>query len=804
MTSLKKICALVLSLMIVITAGVVSVSAAETSDAEVAVDSTEVTGITIHVRDDDVAQPYIYLWNSLPTNSAMSDSYPGEKLTKAGEWFDYYIADVTKVNAIVTDADGNQYSSEQKLTSQYEWWCDNGKWTKYDPDEPDPVEDVDMRQETIYFVMTTRFYDADTGNNVHCWEDGKANNPDTDVPWRGDFKGLAEKLDYIKALGFSAIWITPVVTNGSGYDYHGYHAMDFSTVDVRYESEDFTYDDLIRAVHQKGMKIIQDVVWNHTGNFGEEFLCKLFERDTTQDLGDLEASMVPTDLLLDTFGLSSPEEYWAQPGGTQYDQRLAIMKNMVYTPEQGNSTGLTPASSDYSMTKVSTSDVYNANNYYHTGYWQSLNWDDWSCKYCQIEGDCVDVNTENPDVAKYTVEAYSKYIEMGVDGFRVDTVRHIPRLTLNLMYNEQIMDSAKASGKSNFLMFGEVCTRSQETWYRNHAEESAPYYTWKESNSKWASLWSWGTTAEDINNNMNVTFDHYLEEDHTGEDIGPSQPTSQNALLNGITYHSTDTSMASGMNVIDFAAHRAFGSASGAFNVAVSGDKYYNDATYNVMYVDSHDYAPEGYDEHVRFAGGTQVWAENLDLMFTFRGIPCLYYGSEVEFQKGATIDNGPNCPLSTTGRAYFGDYLEGTVTATDFSQYTASGAVADTLNYPLAKHIQKLNAIRRAIPALQQGQYTVSSNYVSGNMAYIRRYTNGTEGIDSLACVTISSGATFKGLPAGTYIDAVTGDTQTVGTDGVLTVPTIGTANMRVYVCCAPGFTGISGAIGGSSDYIN
>lgn len=67
----------------------------------------------------------------------------------------------------------------------------------------------------------------------------------------GDFKGLGEKLDYIKALGFSAIWVTPVVTNGSGYDYHGYHAMDLSTVDARYESSDYTYEDLIHDAHTR-------------------------------------------------------------------------------------------------------------------------------------------------------------------------------------------------------------------------------------------------------------------------------------------------------------------------------------------------------------------------------------------------------------------------------------------------------------------------------------------------------------------------------------------------------------------------
>ncbi len=70
------------------------------------------------------------------------------------------------------------------------------------------------------------------------------------------------------------------------------------------------------------------------------------------------------------------------------------------------------------------------------------------------------------------------------------------------------------------------------------------------------------------------------------------------------------------------------------------------------MYVDSHDYAPDT-NSTVRFNQGTDAWAENLSLMFTFRGIPCLYYGSEIEFQKGKVIDPGPNQPLSETGRAY-------------------------------------------------------------------------------------------------------------------------------------------------------
>ena len=797
MTKIKKLCALVLVLMIVITAGIVSVNAAETADIN-AVSTVEAKGITIHVRDNKVAQPYLYLWNSLPTNDAMSDSYPGEKLTAgANGWFDYYVADVTKVNVIVTDADGNQHSREQKLTTEAstEWWCSNGKWTKFDPDKTDPVEDVDMREESIYFVMTTRFYDGDTGNNVHCWDDSTAGNPDSDPAWRGDFKGLADKLDYIKALGFSAIWVTPVVTNASGYDYHGYHAMDLSTVDKRYESEDFTYEDLIRAAHEKDMKIIQDVVFQHTGNFGEAFFCNLFTKDYSKDLGNIEESMVPTEYLLDSFGLDSAEDYWAQKGAIQYAQRLNLMKNTTYSSDNGNSTGNLPSSKDYGTGKLSTHELYNANNYYHSGYFQSLNWDDWTCKYAQIAGDCVDLNTENPAVAEYVVDCYSNYIEMGVDGFRVDTVRHIPRVALNLMYNEGILDAAKGEGKPSFLMFGEICTRYTQIWYRGHAEESSPYYTWKESNDKWAQQWSWGTSLEDINNNMNITFEHYLEEDDTSD-----EPTSDNAFLNGITYHTPDRSMASGMEAIDFQMHRMFGNARSAYGFAVSSDKYYNDATYNVMYVDSHDYAPESPDEKSRFSGGEQTWAENFNLMFTFRGIPCVYYGSEVEFMKGAVIDVGPNAPLSTTGRAYFGDYLEGDVTANEFSDFTATGKVNETLNAPLSKHLSKVNAIRRAVPALQKGQYTASSSYVSGDMAYIRRYTD--ESTDSLACVTVSGGATFKNLPNGKYVDAVTGDVQNV-TNGTLTVPSIGRANMRVYVCCASGFEGIDGQIGDTTEYL-
>ena len=195
-------------------------------------------------------------------------------------------------------------------------------------------ERSDFRDETVYFTITTRFYDGDTGNNIHCWDDGQANNPDSDPAWRGDFKGLIQKLDYIKALGFSAIWITPVVENASGIDYHGYHAYDFSKVDPRYESVGFTYQDLIDACHNKGIKVIQDIVLNHTGNFGERNLFHMFDKETTpyvnKDIPLPSGSTVSTKrspfMKLATDGSYGAKALAKALGGKDYDTSIGSVQ----------------------------------------------------------------------------------------------------------------------------------------------------------------------------------------------------------------------------------------------------------------------------------------------------------------------------------------------------------------------------------------------------------------------------------------------------------------------------------------------
>lgn len=598
-------------------------------------------------------------------------------------------------------------------------------------------ERTDFRDETIYFAMTTRFYDGDPKNNVFCWDGVNHQKENNDPAWRGDFKGLIEKLDYIKALGFTAIWITPVVQNASGFDYHGYHAMDFSKVDLRYESrtewgseEDVDFQDLIDAAHAKGLKIVLDIVLQHTGNFGENYLCHLFDRSQEiRNQANIEACLIPDQEKL------GGAAYWDLPNDgtkTQYSERFKYLKN---TDGQN----------------------HDSKNYWHhvANAW---NWDDPSRWWGQIAGDCVDLNTENPAVVDYIVECYGKFIEMGVDGFRIDTTGHISPLTFNSGFIPRFVElgekyKSKRLNQAPFYMFGECCARYGGVIYRDQHLLSSHYYTWK-SDPALVTEWN-GFTADWWANQEVPEGAAPLGNMLTCMKDPGTVHNSDNVFMENGAWHEPDYSQASGFNVIDFPMHYNFNSAGQAVRIAQEGDHYYNDASWNVVYVDSHDYCP-GPNDGVRFNGGTAQWAENLSLMFTFRGIPCIYYGSEVEFQKGKTIDKGPQLALANSGRAYFGAYLEGEVSASDFGTFTASGNVAKTLDGDLAQHIIRLNQIRAAVPALRKGQYTWDGCKANGGHAFKRAYK------DSYALVALNGGATFTGVPAGTYVDLVTGQSYT------------------------------------------
>ena len=607
---------------------------------------------------------------------------------------------------------------------------------------------TDFRDESIYFMITTRFYDGDPKNNVLCWDNQAAQIETKDPCWRGDFQGVIDKLDYIKALGFTAIWITPVVQNASGYDYHGYHAMDFQHVDCRYQSSDgksgdVMFQELIDKAHAKGIKIILDIVLNHTGNFGEEKLCKLFDRDTQlRNQAYIDACMTPTETLGSDYLTILPKD--------QYQRRLTMMKNM----------------------NGQNQDIH---NYWH--HFGMFGWDDPSRWWGQIAGDCVDLNTENDAVAKYLVDCYGQFIKMGVDGFRIDTSGHISRLTFNHQFIPQFAALGKQYenkrlNKAPFFMYGEVCTRGHEATYRGQANLSCYFYTWK-SDESLMNQWDGSQSF----------WDSQVLPEGSGP-VGPQalcgketfgDKKSENAKMINGAWHEPDYSEASGFNVIDFPMHYSYNTAKDAFRLSAE-DELYNDATYNVVYIDSHDYSP-GPNDLNRFGGTDAQWAENLSLLFTFRGIPCIYYGSEVGFRRGVRIDPGPNGPLSETGRAYFGGYITGDVEASDFGEYKASGNVAATLNHDVAQHLIRLNKIRQAVPALRKGQWTTDGCKATGkNGIAFKRATK-----DCYALVALNGGATFTDCPAGTYTDVVTGKTYTGSTIEVEAPSTQG--QLRVLV---------------------
>lgn len=634
----------------------------------------------------------------------------------------------------------------------------------------------DFRDETIYFLMTTRFYDGDKSNNEYCWDEGGEYLAfgEGDCGWRGDFKGLAEKLDYIKALGFSAIWITPVVENASGIDYHGYHAYDFSKVDPRYESTNFTYADLIDACHAKGIKVIQDIVLNHSGNFGERNLFHMFDKETVP--------YINKDIPTPAGGKRSPFMKLAKDGNA-YNKLMAGL-TMAGSSDYDTAIGSKQYGARINAMKEDSIDTDFI--YHHT---KTIDWNSENCQLGQMAGDCVDLNTENPVVFNYLKECYVNYINMGVDAFRIDTVKHISRLT----FNKEFIPAFMEAGGENFYIFGETCARYRGRWNEGVPALSPSFYTWKENQEfAWNSK---GSTEESKTNSASATahFTKYKSDfSHPAWADGTA-----NHLLKGNDYHAPDYSMRSHLDQIDFPMHWAFANANDAFSTAVNtNDQDFNDATWNVVYVDSHDYAPDNAPENQRYAK-TEEWPRNLNLMFTFRGIPCIYYGSEIEFMAGAPIDPAnTKTSLDKSGRAYFGDYLEGSIVADDFGVYTASGTVEETLNHNLAQHIIRLNQIRRAIPALRKGQY--STEGCKGSIAFKRRYTDNA--IDSFALVAIGGKATFKGVPSGEYVEVITG--KNVNCSGTLASDDIGKGNMRIYVLKTPSCE-IDGKIGKDGAYL-
>ncbi len=124
------------------------------------------------------------------------------------------------------------------------------------------------QQDLIYLIMPDRFSNGDTTNDrVPGMRDQTLNRDTVFNRHGGDLKGVQNHLDYLQSLGVTAIWLNPVIENDMPErTEHGYAFTNHYKIDPRLGG-DAAYHSLIQAAHAKGMKIIQDAVYNHVGSY---------------------------------------------------------------------------------------------------------------------------------------------------------------------------------------------------------------------------------------------------------------------------------------------------------------------------------------------------------------------------------------------------------------------------------------------------------------------------------------------------------------------------------------------------------
>ena len=235
------------------------------------------------------------------------------------------------------------------------------------------TRDIEFRQETLYFIVVDRFHDGDPDNN-------EGPNPELYDPsqeewgkyWGGDLQGIIDKLDYLKNLGVTAIWLTPLFEQVEGLFFesaaiHGYWTKDFKRINPRFinegenpslnatqESRDTVFDRLIEELHKRNMKLILDIVCNHSSP-------------------DIEGNK-----------------------GELYDDGVKI------------------------------AEFHNDENYWYHHYGEVTNWeDDWQVQNCELAG-LASFNENNIEYRNYIKSAIKQWLDRGVDALRVDTVKHMP------------------------------------------------------------------------------------------------------------------------------------------------------------------------------------------------------------------------------------------------------------------------------------------------------------------------------------------------------------------------------------------
>jgi glycosidase len=278
------------------------------------------------------------------------------------------------------------------------------------------VPSPDWRDQVIYFVLTDRFDDGNLRNNDQGV--GAYNPRDGQMVSGGDIEGIGRRLDYVQALGATAVWLTPPVLNQwhdtthGFWGYHGYWASHFKRMDPHVGTL-ADYQRLSDALHRRGMYLVQDVVVNHTGNFfsyGPGWRAD----DPTADFRPNTGSRPHARPLQAPFHLNDPRR--------AEDRRAGIYH---WTPD---------------IRDVTVRE-------------EELNF--------QTSG-LDDLNTGNPRVRRALRDSFGYWVRtVGVDAFRIDTAYHVPpEFFEDFLYATDprapgVARVAQRTGRRDFLAFGE-------------------------------------------------------------------------------------------------------------------------------------------------------------------------------------------------------------------------------------------------------------------------------------------------------------------------------------------------------------
>ena len=299
-----------------------------------------------------------------------------------------------------------------------------------------------VTREQFYFVMADRFANGDTSNDTAQIAGDRLEHgfdpTDKGFFHGGDLAGIQDRLDYIEGLGTTAIWLTPSFKNrpvqGSGADasagYHGYWVTDFTQIDPHLGTNE-EMKALIDEAHDRGMKVYFDIITNHTAD--------------VIDYAEGEYGYVDKET-----------EPYRDAAGNAFDDRDYVNKPFpLLDPE--TSFPYTPVFRTEEDAEVKVPGWLNDRTLYHN------RGDSTFAGESSLYGDFVgldDLFTENPEVVDGMVDIYSTWADLGIDGFRIDTVKHV-NLEFWQEFSPRVLEAAR-EGNEDFFMFGEVYDSNPE------------------------------------------------------------------------------------------------------------------------------------------------------------------------------------------------------------------------------------------------------------------------------------------------------------------------------------------------------